>query len=73
MSESHVVIAAGEEAPEAVPVKFEGKFESPPAAATPVRVEASERMQLLELARRVALSRDHRLLMEYLRARRAAR
>jgi hypothetical protein len=49
------------------------KFESPPAADAPVRVEASERLQLLELARRVAMSRDRRLLMEYLRARRAAR
>ena len=69
MSESVIAATTGE--PESAPVSV--KFESPPAVPVPVRQEASERLQLLELARRVALSRDHRLLMEYLRARRAAR
>ena len=49
------------------------KFESPPAAPAPARQEFDPRARLHELALELVRSRNRRLMVEYLRLRRAAR
>jgi hypothetical protein len=49
------------------------KFESPPAAPAPARQEFDPRARLHELALELVRSRNRRLMIEYLRLRRAAR
>jgi hypothetical protein len=51
----------------------EVKFESPPPAPLPVRQEFDPRARLRELALELVRTRNRRLLVEYLRLRRAAR
>jgi hypothetical protein len=51
----------------------EVKFESPPPAPVPVRQEFDPRARLRELALELVRTRNRRLLIEYLRLRRAAR
>ena len=50
-----------------------GGFESPPAAAAPERREFDPRARLHELALELVRTQNRRLLIEYLRARRAMR
>jgi len=45
--------------------------ESPPAAAMPERVDVDPRARLLELAATLTRSKNRRLIVEYLRLRRA--
>ena len=49
------------------------KCESPPAAAMPARQEPDPRARLHELAAELARSHNRRLIVEYLRLRRAVR
>ena len=49
------------------------KFESPPPAPAPARQEFDPRARLHELALELVRSRNRRLMIEYLRLRRAAR
>ena len=49
------------------------KCESPPAAAMPAREEPDPRARLHELAAELARSHNRRLIIEYLRLRRAVR
>jgi len=49
------------------------KFESPPAAPAPARQEFDPRARLHELALELVRTRNRRLMVEYLRLRRAAR
>ena len=63
------VAASGGEGGGAVAVKFE----SPPPAPVPVRQEFDPRARLAELALELVRTRNRRLLVEYLRLRRAAR
>ena len=46
-------------------------FSSPPAAARPAAEEPDVRGRLQELARKLAQARNRRLMLEYLRLRRA--
>ncbi|HEY7117738.1 MAG TPA: hypothetical protein VH475_14210 [Tepidisphaeraceae bacterium] len=48
-------------------------FESPPGAAMPERREVDPRARLHELALELTRTRNRRLLVEYLRLRRAVR
>jgi hypothetical protein len=50
-----------------------GRFESPPAAAMPERRAFDPRARLHEVALALVKTRDRRLLVEYLRLRRAVR
>ena len=50
-----------------------GSFESPPAAPVAERREFDPRARLHEIAMALVKTRDRRLLIEYLRLRRAAR
>jgi hypothetical protein len=50
----------------------EAGFESPPGAAMPERREVDPRARLHELALELTRTRNRRLLVEYLRLRRAA-
>jgi hypothetical protein len=49
------------------------RCESPPAAAMPAHVEPDPRARLHELAAELARSHNRRLIIEYLRLRRAVR
>jgi hypothetical protein len=49
------------------------KFESPPAAPAPARQEFDPRARLHELALELVRTRNRRLMVEYLRLRRAVR
>ena len=64
MSESE----SGVEVPEGGPGE---PFGSPPVAARPAGEEPDPRGRLHELARRLAQARNRRLMLEYLRLRRA--
>ena len=50
-----------------------GGFESPPAAPAPERRDYDPRARLHEIALALVTTRDRRLLVEYLRLRRAVR
>ena len=50
-----------------------GSFESPPAAPVAERREFDPRVRLAEIAMALVKTRDRRLLLEYLRLRRAVR
>ena len=50
-----------------------GSFESPPAAPVAERREFDPRARLAEIALALVKTRDRRLLLEYLRLRRAVR
>jgi hypothetical protein len=62
-----VTVAAATEV--ATPATAE-RFESPPAAAMPARVEVDPRARLHQLAIELVRSQNRRLLVEYLRLRR---
>jgi hypothetical protein len=49
------------------------RFESPPAAGAPARREFDQRARLHELALELVRTQNRRLLIEYLRLRRAAK
>jgi hypothetical protein len=51
--------------------KVEVKVESPPVAAAPVRQEFDPRARLHELARELVRTRNRRVMLDYLRMRRA--
>ena len=65
-------VGGGEVAePAGAPAEAAMGFESPPAAAMPPRVEADPRARLHELAIELVRAQNRRLLVEYLRLRRA--
>jgi hypothetical protein len=49
------------------------KVESPPVAEAPAKIEVDPRARLHELARELMRTRNRRVMMEYLRARRGLR
>lgn len=51
--------------------KVEVRVESPPVAAVPVRQEVDPRARLHELARELVRTRNRRVMLDYLRMRRA--
>jgi hypothetical protein len=70
VSSDAAIAAAVVEAPEA-PAPAE-RFESPPVAGAPERREFDPRARLHELALELVRTQNRRLLVEYLRLRRAA-
>lgn len=56
-----------------VPIESPVAIESPPPADQPARVEIDPRTRLHELAMELVRTQNRRLLIEYLRLRRASR
>ena len=65
--------AVPESAPEAPQAAATEQFESPPPAAAPERREYDPRARLHELALELVRTQNRRVLIEYLRLRRASR